>query len=215
MPLLSHMEKETSSYLCDYLRQSIRFNSTLEGFIISVSEMEKIVMIPSILMDIDTLGTHHTQEMVDLASDVSDMILTNEIGNFDLYQLFFALRSLRDDLEPNSENKSLIAMCDEKKQNLKFIPSILIIEHLNYQRHQWNLSLTSSSSTSSFCSYFSSNSTRVLSRTEDLDEKFEDTQHMMNQFGSNTIDLKLWLERLIRAANYIKLRYQIEIGCTD
>ncbi len=76
MPPLPHMEKETSGYFCENLRPSIHFNSTLERFKISVSEMEKVIVrIPSILMDIDTLGTHHTQEMVDLVSYAADMIL--------------------------------------------------------------------------------------------------------------------------------------------
>lgn len=210
MPLLSHMEKETSGNFCENPRPSIYFNSTLERFKNSVNEMEKVVMIPSILMDIDTLGNHHTQEMVDLASDVADMILTNEMGHLDLYQLFFALRSLRDDLEPNSENRGFNTMRNQRPLNLKFSPSISSMDNLNNQRQ-----LSSSSSSSSLCSYFSSYSTGLLSRMEDSDEKFEDTQHMMNRFRANIIDLKLWLERLIRAAKYIKLRYQMEIGCTD
>ena len=211
MPLLSHIGKESSGYFCNNPRPSIYFNFTLERFKISVSEMEKIVMIPSILMDIDTLGTHHSQEMVDLASDVADMIIANEMGHVELYQLFFALRSLRDDLEPNSENRGFITTYDEKPVNLKFSPSISSMENLNINQRQ----LSSTSSSSSLCSYFSSFSTRLLSRMEDSDEKFEDTQQMMNRFRSNIIDLKLWLERLIRAAKYIKLRYQMEIGCTD
>jgi len=204
------MGKESSGYFCKNPWPSIYFNSTLERFKISVSEMEKIVMIPSILMDIDTLGTHHSQEMVDLASDVADMILANEMGHVDIYQLFFALRSLRDDLEPNSENGGYITTCNEKPVNLKFSPCISSMENLNNQRQ-----LSSTSSSSSLCSFSSSFSTRLLSRMEDSDEKFEDTQHMMNRFRANIIDLKLWLERLIRAAKYIKLRYQMEIGCTD
>ena len=210
MPLLSHIGKESSGYFCNNPRPSIYFNFTLERFKISVSEMEKIVMIPSILMDIDTLGTHHSQEMIDLASDVADMILANEMGHVDIYQLFFALRSLRDDIEPNSENGGYITTCNEKPVNLKFSLCISSMENLNNQRQ-----LSSTSSSSSLCSFSSSFSTRLLSRMEDSDEKFEDTQHMINRFRSNIIDLKLWLERLIRAAKYIKLRYQMEIGCTD
>lgn len=192
MPFTSNMKKGTCYDWWDNLGPSIRFNSASERFIISVIEMEEIVMIPSILMDLDTLGTHHTQEMVDLASDVADMILTNkETGNVDLYQLFFALRSLRNDLaEPNNEKTGNCA---------------------NYYSSS-SLSSTSPSSSSSLSSYFSSCSTRV----DDLDEKIEDNQQqMMNRFRSNLTDLKLWLERLIRATKYIKLRYQMEIGCTD
>ncbi len=213
MPLISNIKKETCDNRWDTLRPFIRFNSTSERFIISVFEMEKIVMIPSILMDLDTLGNHHTQEMVDLASDVADMIFTKETGNVDLYHLFFALRSIRNDLEPKSENKGLIAMYNEKTQ--KSVSYSSSISSMNNWNNKHNLSSTASSSSSSLSSYFSSYSTRVLSRLEDLDEKNDDNQHMMNRFRSNLIDLKLWLEKLIRVTKYINLRYQMEIGCTD
>lgn len=196
----------------------------IECFRKAVTKMEKTVLVPRRLMDLpllDELADCRVYMEDQQAYSATLMILSGMLQFTDLYRIYIALCSLGQELQGNSTIVTATQSYPAPETIVRQ-SSVCSLASL----------MDASSSTSDICSpYGSMKSSRANSITisdssssnngfdrdgsDDTSATMEEELLLAVQLRQYSIGLRQCLERMTLIAEYLTIRYQIEVGCID